>query len=50
VAAREMTVRVAYSLNGQTSGREFEDYKTLLALVPMGAGDGMLRFVGWGSG
>ena len=44
----EMTVRVAYSLNGQTSGREFDDYKTLLALVPMGSGDGMLRFVGLG--
>jgi len=44
----EMTVRVAYSLNGQTSGRELDDYKSLLSLVPMGFGDGMLRFVGLG--
>ena len=44
----EMTVRIAYSLNGQTSGKEFDDYQSLLALVPMGFGDGMLRFVGLG--
>jgi predicted amidohydrolase YtcJ len=44
----EMTVRVAYSLNGQTSGREFEDYKGLLSLVPMRFGDATLRFVGLG--
>ncbi|HZI80492.1 MAG TPA: amidohydrolase [Vicinamibacterales bacterium] len=44
----EMTVRVAYSLNGQTSGRELEDYKSLLSLVPMRFGDGTLRFVGLG--
>jgi predicted amidohydrolase YtcJ len=44
----EMTVRVAYSLNGQTSGKEFDDYKSLLALMPMGFGDGMLHFVGLG--
>ena len=44
----EMTVRVAYSLNGQTSGREFDDYKSLLALVPMGFGDASLHFVGLG--
>jgi predicted amidohydrolase YtcJ len=44
----EMTVRVAYSLNGQTSGHEFDDYKSLLALMPMRFGDGMLRFVGLG--
>ena len=34
----EMTVRVAYSLNGQTSGRELDDYKTLLALRADGIG------------
>ena len=44
----DMTVRVAYSLNGQTSGRELDDYKSLLALVPMGFGDESLRFVGLG--
>jgi predicted amidohydrolase YtcJ len=44
----EMTVRVAYSLNGQTSGRELDDYKSLLSLVPMRFGDGTLRFVGLG--
>jgi predicted amidohydrolase YtcJ len=44
----EMTVRIAYSLNGQTSGHEFDDYKSLLSLVPMRFGDGLLRFVGLG--
>jgi predicted amidohydrolase YtcJ len=44
----EMTIRVAYSLNGQTSGREFDDYKSLLSLVPMRFGDSSLRFVGLG--
>ena len=44
----EMTVRVAYSLNGQTAGRELEELQGLTALLPMGFGDGMLRFNGIG--
>jgi predicted amidohydrolase YtcJ len=43
-----MTVRVAYSLNGQTDGSEFEELKDLTQLLPMGFGDDMLRFNGIG--
>jgi len=43
-----MTVRVAYSLNGQTPGSEFEELKDLTQLLPMGFGDDMLRFNGIG--
>jgi predicted amidohydrolase YtcJ len=45
---RELTVRVAYSLNGQTAGRELEELQELTALLPMGFGDDMLRFNGLG--
>jgi predicted amidohydrolase YtcJ len=45
---RELTVRVAYSLNGQTAGRELEELQDLTALLPMGFGDDMLRFNGLG--
>jgi hypothetical protein len=45
---REMTVRVTYTLNGQTPGREFDELRSLTALLPMGFGDGMLRFNGLG--
>ncbi|HEU4616417.1 MAG TPA: amidohydrolase [Gammaproteobacteria bacterium] len=45
---RELTVRVAYALNGQTPGRELEEFKTLTALLPQGFGDEMLRFNGLG--
>lgn len=44
----ELTVRVAYSLNGQTAGQEFEELKSLTALLPMGFGDDRLRFNGLG--
>jgi predicted amidohydrolase YtcJ len=44
----EMTVRVAYTLCGQTPGAEFEELKGLVALLPQGFGDGMLRFGGLG--
>jgi len=44
----EMTVRVAYALCGQTPGAEFDDFKSLVALTPMGFGDDMLRFNGLG--
>jgi predicted amidohydrolase YtcJ len=43
-----MTVRVAYALNGQTAGKEFEEYKNLTRLLPMGFGDDFLRFIGIG--
>ena len=44
----EMTVRVAYTLCGQTPGAEFEELKGLVAMVPQGFGDDMLRFDGLG--
>jgi predicted amidohydrolase YtcJ len=45
---KEMTVRVAYTLNGQTPGKEFEELRDLTGLLPMGFGDDMLRFNGLG--
>lgn len=44
----QMTVRVAYALNGQTDGQEFEELRNLTQLLPMGFGDGFLRFNGLG--
>jgi predicted amidohydrolase YtcJ len=44
----ELTVRVAYSLNGQTAGAEFAELKSLTALTPMGFGDDRLHFNGLG--
>jgi len=44
----QLTVRVAYWLNCQASGSEFEDYQNLTRLLPGGFGDGMLRFNGIG--
>jgi predicted amidohydrolase YtcJ len=44
----ELTVRVAYSLCGITPGKEFEELKGLTELLPMGFGDGLLRFNGIG--
>ncbi len=43
-----MTVRVAYALNGQTDGREFEEFQDLTQLLPMRFGDDFLRFNGLG--
>jgi len=43
-----MTVRVAYTLCGQTPGAEFSELKNLVALMPQGFGDDMLRFNGLG--
>jgi len=43
-----MTVRVAFALNGQTPGLEFEEYQSLTRLLPMGLGDDMLKFNGIG--
>ena len=45
---KAMTVRVAYTLNGQTAGKEFEELRDLTGLLPMGFGDDMLRFNGLG--
>jgi predicted amidohydrolase YtcJ len=44
----QMTVRVAFALNGQTPGKEFEEYQGLTRLLPMGFGDDMLKFNGIG--
>jgi len=44
----EMSVRVAFALNGQTAGSEFEDYQNLTRLLPMGFGDDVLKFNGIG--
>jgi len=44
----EMTLRVAYTLCGQTPGSEFAELKNLVALIPQGFGDDMLRFNGLG--
>ena len=43
-----LTLRIAYSLCGFTPGSEFEEYKRLTEMLPMGFGDGMLRFNGIG--
>ncbi len=43
-----MTVRVAYSLNGQTAGHEKEELAQLTELLPMGFGDEYLKFNGIG--
>ena len=45
---KALTVRVAYSLGTQGSGREFDEIKATTALLPMGLGDDMLRFNGIG--
>lgn len=45
---RELTVRVAYSLNGQTAGSELAELQGLAALLPMGFGDERLKFNGLG--
>jgi len=45
---KQMTVRVTYSLNGQTAGAEMEELQSLSRMLPMGFGDDMLRFSGLG--
>ncbi len=44
----QMTVRVAYSINGQVDGSELDEFKSLTAMLPMGFGDAMLHFNGLG--
>jgi predicted amidohydrolase YtcJ len=43
-----LTLRVAYSLFAQRAGKELEDFQNLTQLLPMGAGDDLLRFNGIG--
>jgi predicted amidohydrolase YtcJ len=44
----KLTVRIAYSICGPRPGSELADLQTLTRFLPMGAGDGMLRFNGLG--
>src|SRR5438094_3506711 len=44
----QMTVRVAFALNGQTPGKEFEEYQQWTRLLPMRFGDDWLKFNGIG--
>ena len=44
----ELTIRIAYSLCGFTPGSEFEEYKNITQMLPMGFGDDLLRFNGIG--
>jgi predicted amidohydrolase YtcJ len=44
----KLTLRVAYALCGFTPGKEFEEFKSLTQMLPMGFGDDMLRFNGLG--
>ena len=44
----QMTVRVAYSLCGNEPGHEFEEFKNLTQLLPMGFGDDLIKFNGLG--
>jgi len=44
----ELTLRIAYSLCGPTSGKEFEELKSLTQMLPQGFGDDMLKFNGLG--
>jgi hypothetical protein len=41
-------MRIAYSLCGQTPGKEFEELKSLTQMLPQGFGDDMLKFNGLG--
>jgi predicted amidohydrolase YtcJ len=43
-----LTVRVTYTLCGQTPGAELDELKNLTRMLPMGFGDAMLRFNGLG--
>ena len=44
----QLTIRVAYALCGNNAGGEFEEFKNLTQLLPMGFGDDMLKFNGLG--
>jgi predicted amidohydrolase YtcJ len=45
---RELTVRVAYSVFAQNAGTEFDEFRAVTQMLPMGYGDDMLRFNGIG--
>ena len=45
---KQLTLRVIYNLSAPTPGGEFEDFDGLTKDLPMGAGDGFLRFNGIG--
>jgi predicted amidohydrolase YtcJ len=45
---KALTLRVAYSVFAQQLGAEFAEFRTLTQLLPMGFGDGWLRFNGIG--
>ena len=44
----QLTLRVAYALCSNNTGAEFDEFKNLTQLLPMGFGDGMLKFNGLG--
>lgn len=44
----QLSVRVSYSLFSQKAGKEFDEYKELTQMTPMGFGDDWLRFNGIG--
>jgi predicted amidohydrolase YtcJ len=44
----QLTLRVAYSLCGPTSGKEFDELQSLTQMLPQGFGDDMLKFNGIG--
>jgi predicted amidohydrolase YtcJ len=46
--AGRLTVRIAYSICAPRPGHELADLQALTRLLPMGGGDGMLRFNGIG--
>ncbi len=45
---KQLTLRVVYNLSAPEPGREYEDFDHLTKDLPMGAGDGFLRFNGIG--
>lgn len=46
--ANQLTVRIAYSICAPRPGHELADLQALTRFLPMGVGDGMLRFNGIG--
>jgi len=44
----DLTLRVAYSYFAQDRGKELDDFKAMMQLLPMGLGDDWLRFNGIG--
>jgi predicted amidohydrolase YtcJ len=46
--AHELPLRVVYSIFAPRPGRELEDFQAFTQFLPMGAGDGWLRFNGIG--